>query len=160
MDRRIGRRRRREEARPPGSTTFDGGEGICWHDGAVFFTTKGDNRVWKLDTKRQLLTVLYDDDLVEDAPLRGVDNVAVGRDGEILVAEDGGDMQLVVLGADGVVGPLLQVVGQDGSELAGPAFGPDGDRLYFSSQRARGAEPLRGIGVSYEVTGPFRGRSG
>jgi secreted PhoX family phosphatase len=64
-------------------------------------------------------------------------------------------MQLVVLGGDGVVGPLLQVTGQNGSELAGPAFSPDGSRLYVSSQRARGGDALHGLGITYEISGPF-----
>jgi secreted PhoX family phosphatase len=140
--------------RPSGSTAFNGGEGIWWHNGAVYFTTKGDNRVWVLDTADQRLEVLYDD-TVPGATLRGVDNVVVNQAGEIVVAEDGDDLQLNVMNPDGVVGPLLQVVDQPGSELAGPAFNPSGDRLYFSSQRARGAAPLKGIGVTYEITGPF-----
>jgi uncharacterized protein len=144
-----------KEPRPEGSMAFNGGEGITWFGGATYFTTKGDNRVWKLDTENQTLTVLYDDDLVDDAPLHGVDNVTVARDGKIFVAEDGDDMQLVALGRDGVVGPVLQVVDQQESELCGPAFSPDGTRLYLSSQRARGDELLRGVGVTYEITGPF-----
>jgi hypothetical protein len=59
------------------------------------------------------------------------------------------------MNADGVIGPILQVVGQSGSELTGPAFSPTGDRLYFSSQRARGADALKGIGLTYEIRGPF-----
>jgi secreted PhoX family phosphatase len=39
------------------------------------------------------------------------------------------------------------------SEVTGPVFSPDGTRLYFSSQR--GGNPQTGI--TYEVTGPFRG---
>jgi secreted PhoX family phosphatase len=144
--------------RPSGSTAFDGGEGIWRHGDAIYFTTKGDNRVWKLNARRQLLTVVYDDDLVSGAPLRGVDNVVVSRAGEVLVAEDGGDMQLVVLRPGTVVGPVLRVVGQDGSEITGPAFGPRGDRLYFSSQRARGVQADGGLGITYEIRGPFRGR--
>ena len=53
-----------------------------------------------------------------------------------------------------VVAPLVQVTGQEGSELTGPAFGPDGRRLYFSSQRGGG-----GAGLTYEVTGPFARRA-
>ncbi len=143
--------------RPAGSTAFNGGEGICWHAGAVYFTTKGDNRVWMLDTAEQRLEVLYDDDAIPGATLRGVDNVTVSQAGEVIVVEDGDDMQVNVMNPDGVIGPLLQVVDQVGSELAGPAFNPAGDRLYFSSQRARGVAPLKGIGVTYEVTGPFNG---
>jgi secreted PhoX family phosphatase len=141
--------------RPAGSTAFNGGEGIWWHADAVYFTTKGDNRVWMLESAEQRLTVLYDDDTVPDAQLRGVDNVTVSRAGELVVAEDGDDMQLNLMNADGVIGPILQVVGQTGSELTGPAFSPTGDRLYLSSQRARGGEPLKGIGLTYEIQGPF-----
>jgi secreted PhoX family phosphatase len=45
------------------------------------------------------------------------------------------------------VKPVVQVTGLSDSEIAGPAFSPDGTRLYFSSQR----QP----GKTYEVTGPF-----
>jgi secreted PhoX family phosphatase len=142
--------------RPADSTAFNGGEGICWRADAVYFTTKGDNRVWMLDTAEQRLTVLYDDDTVAGTQLRGVDNVVVSGSGEVFVAEDGDDLQLNVMNADGVVGPLLQVGGQRGSELAGPALSPAGDRLYLSSQRARGAvDTLKGIGITYEIEGPF-----
>jgi secreted PhoX family phosphatase len=142
--------------RPAGTTVFDGGEGIWWHRGLVYFTTKGDNRVWRLDTGRQELEVVYDDDLVAHKPLAGVDNVVVSRAGEVLVAEDGSDLQINVLRVNEVVGPLLQIVGQEGSEITGPAFGPGGDRLYFSSQRALGSGADGGIGITYEVRGPFR----
>ncbi|EXU61646.1 hypothetical protein Z951_46095 [Streptomyces sp. PRh5] len=40
-------------------------------------------------------------------------------------------------------------------ELAGPVFSPDGRRLYFSSQR--GTSGSSSGGITYEVTGPFRG---
>jgi Tol biopolymer transport system component len=49
----------------------------------------------------------------------------------------------------------LQVVGQDESEITGPAFSPDGTRLYFSSQR--GPAPRLPLGVTYEIQGPFNG---
>lgn len=60
------------------------------------------------------------------------------------------------------VAPVLRVTNQQGggieeggTELAGPAFSPDGARLYFSSQRATtGGGP--GPGITYEVRGPFR----
>ena len=81
--------------------------------------------------------------------LSGVDNLTVAAGGEVLVAEDGGDMQVVVLDASGSAAPLLQVVGQDQSEIAGIAFSPDGSRLYFSSQRGpTGKGPF---GLTYEI---------
>jgi hypothetical protein len=84
--------------------------------------------------------------------LTGVDNVFVTRSGDVLVAEDGGDLDIVVITPDRVVSRLLRVTGRahQNSELAGPALNPAGDRLYFSSQRGNGP------GVTYEVRGPFR----
>jgi hypothetical protein len=142
--------------RPPGSTAFDGGEGIFCRGGHVYFTTKGDTRLWRLDTIRQTLCVLYDGQANPGAALHGVDNVFVSAAGEVFVCEDGNDQQVNVVRAGEVVGPLLQLVDQESSELCGPSFSPRGDRLYFSSQRALGGASLLGIGATYEVTGPFR----
>jgi secreted PhoX family phosphatase len=74
--------------------------------------------------------------------------------GELFVAEDGGDMQICVITGGGRVAPFLRVAGHPRSEVTGPAFSPDGTRLYFSSQR--GASGSDGDGVTYEVQGPFR----
>jgi secreted PhoX family phosphatase len=93
--------------------------------------------------------------------LTGVDNIAGTPRGELLVAEDTGAhvLDLVVMTTDGSPAPLVQVVGHDGSELAGQAFTPDGSRLYFSSQRggrfADGTLSGGQAGVTFEVTGPF-----
>nr|MDQ3312779.1 PhoX family protein [Actinomycetota bacterium] len=137
--------------RPANTTAFNGGEGIWFDHGHIYFTTKGDNRVWRLTTSSRHLCVLYDNDLVGHGPLRGVDNVVVSRAGEVFVAEDGDNMQLHVIREARTVGPLLRIVGQDGSEITGPAFSPGGGRLYFSSQRG-----VDGAGITYEVRGPFR----
>jgi secreted PhoX family phosphatase len=137
-------------------TPFNGGEGCWYDDGRVFFTTKGDNRIWAFEPATQLLHLLYDANrLGADAPLRGVDNITVSPFDDIYVAEDGGNMEIVVLSeisSQLQVTPFLRVLGQDGSELTGPAFTPDGSRLYFSSQRGG-----PGRGLTYEVTGPFAG---
>ncbi len=135
----------------PASTAFKGGEGAWYDGGVVYFTTKGDNRVWAYTVALSRLEVVYDDDNSPDAPLHGVDNVTVARSGDLYVAEDGDDMQLCIISRERVVAPFLQVVGQDGSEITGPAFTPAGHRLYFSSQRGPA-----GLGVTYEVAGPFR----
>jgi secreted PhoX family phosphatase len=139
------------------STPFNGGEGIWYHAGVLYFATKGDSRVWAYDPRRQLLTLIYDL-LTADRPiLSGVDNVTVSPAGDVLVAEDtGGDMQLVGLSPDGTPIALLQLVGHDGSEIAGPAFDPSGTRLYFSSQR--GTDALADSGITFEVTGRFFAR--
>jgi secreted PhoX family phosphatase len=133
-----------------GATRFSGGEGIWYGSDVVHFATKGDNRVWRYDVVASSLTVAYDDGTSCNPVLTGVDNVVVSRAGDVYVCEDGGDMQLVLLAPDGGVAPFLQVTGQSGSELTGPAFSPDGSRLYFSSQRGSS------WGITYEVRGPFR----
>jgi secreted PhoX family phosphatase len=139
--------------RPAGSTAFNGGEGV-WHDsGHVYFTTKGDNRVWDLDIARQRLSVLYDATRFgAQAPLTGVDNVTAARSGDLYVAEDGGNLEVVVITTERVVAPVVRLIGHDSSEITGPAFSPDGTRLYFSSQRGSDGSN----GMTFEVMGPFR----
>jgi hypothetical protein len=69
-----------------------------------------------------------------------------------LVAEDGDDMQVVVLQEGEEPFAIAQIVGQEGSEITGPAI--YGNRLYFSSQRGTG--PFSGTGgITYEITGNF-----
>lgn len=135
------------------STPFKGGEGICLHDGVVYFTTKIDNRVWAYDMARETIGVIYDVKTHPTPILSGVDNITVAPSGEVVVAEDGGDMQLIALRPDGRITPLVQVVGHSATELAGPAFDPSGTRLYFSSQHGPGGGLDEGI--TFEVRGPF-----
>lgn len=132
------------------AATFNGGEGIGWFDGSVYFTTKGDNRVWRLDTRTQQLEVLYDFMSAGTPHLRGVDNITITAAGDVLVAEDGGDMQIVLLGPDGLVLPVVQVTGQPKSEICGPAFDPSFQRLYFSSQTGPDDTPEGGL--IYEIS--------
>jgi secreted PhoX family phosphatase len=134
----------------PASTPFNGGEGIAYAEGHVYFTTKGDNRVWNFDVAGQTIDILYDRASDGIKQLGGVDNVTTTQAGRILVAEDGGNMELVMVNANGLALALLRVEGQPNSELTGPAFDPQGQRLYFSSQRG-----TQGRGITYEVRGPF-----
>jgi uncharacterized protein len=132
---------------------FNGGEGIVYHAGKVYFTTKGDNRVWAMDTASQRLEIIYDDDSAITPVLTGVDNITARPDGSLYVAEDGGDLQVVVIDPDGRVYPILELEGHDASEITGVAFSPDASRLYFSSQR--GIIGTSTGGITFEVTGPF-----
>jgi secreted PhoX family phosphatase len=136
-----------------GASRFNGGEGIAYFNGKVYFTTKGDNRVWVFDIASQHLSVLYDDSAYIDPVLTGVDNLTVAADGSLYVAEDGGNLQVVVISPDGSIYPVVELVGHDRSEIAGVAFSPDGKRMYFSSQRGKSADPLKGL--TFEVSGPF-----
>ncbi len=131
----------------PEATRFNGGEGCWYENGLVYFTTKGSNRVWKIDTVTQEISIFYDLATSSNPELSGVDNVCVSASGDVFVAEDGGNMQIVGLTSSGIVKPVVQIPDVPDSEITGPALSPDGTRLYFSSQR--------NPGVTYEVTGPW-----
>lgn len=128
---------------------FAGGEGVVWYQGRLFFTTKYDNRVWAYNTGNQRLEIVYDAARYSQPVLTGVDNICVGAGGELLVAEDGGDMQVVVVPAQGDPFALLTLRGQVESEITGVAWSPDSSRLYFSSQRGASGKP--GDGITYEL---------
>ncbi len=132
------------------STVFDGGEGIWHNEGTIYFSTKGDTRVWEYEISSAQLSVLYDGEAMVDPPLNGVDNLTMSCCGDILVAEDAGAMQIVAILPGGELKPVMQVVGQDSSEITGLAFDPSGTRLYFSSQRG-----VTGSGITFEIEGPF-----
>ena len=141
----------------PGTMAFDGGEGIDTLGPNVWFTTKGDNRVWLYDLDTSSVSLRYQGGGA--SMLSGVDNLWVDdASSALLVAEDGGDMQVVALRPDNTLVELVRILGQDHSEMTGPCFSPDGRRFYFSSQRAQ-IGPRGGIGApvgaTYEVTGPF-----
>ncbi len=135
-------------------TAFNGGEGAWYGNGKLWFTTKGDNRVWEVNLRASPMTikVIYDDNTSPNPVLTGIDNLVGAASGDLFVAEDGDNMELVLIEPTGAVSVFLRVLNQDGSELAGPAFNPTGNRLYFSSQRGGKG----GKGITYEVTGPFR----
>ncbi|MEM7052907.1 MAG: alkaline phosphatase PhoX [Pseudomonadota bacterium] len=135
--------------------TFNGGEGCWYHAGIVYFTTKGDNRVWALDTKQNTLDLIYDkhSEQAFNPGIEDVDNLTVSAGGDVLVAEDGSEMRLVVVGPDVEPFELVNVIGQRDSEICGPAFCPNGERLYFSSQRGVAGDHTDGR--IYEVRGPF-----
>lgn len=131
-----------------GTVRFNRTEGAWFDRGVLYFATTGDNRIWTYRPAANTLDVLYDYATTTNPILAGVDNVTVSRTGDVYVAEDGGDMQLAILTRNAEPAPFLQIVAHDGSEITGPAFSPDGRRLYLSSQWP---------GVTYEISGPFLG---
>lgn len=148
------------------ATGFAGGEGCFYDDGKVFLDTKLDDRIWVYDVATETISVLYDAADFAEPPLTGVDHLIVQPgSGNLLVAEDGGNMQAVMIDRTTfAVFPIAQVVdplsvglaapepfdvAPTVSEISGLAFNPAGDRLYFNSQRGYVG------GVTYEVSGPW-----
>ena len=145
-------------AQVPESTPFNGGEGIWYHDGIVYFGTKGDRRIWAHDPVAQTLECLYDDDAYDNPILDSVDNIVITPGGDMIVVEDKSEanQQAVAITPDERILPLIELAGQEGSEVTGPAFSPDGQHFYFSSQRGPGANATAGFaGVTYCVSGPW-----
>lgn len=158
-------------------TVFRGGEGIWIQEfpqgqapavsgvakpmrAVAFFACKGDNRVYALDIDNDLIEVVFDNSqLGEGMGFDDVDNLVISPAGDVIVAEDGDGMRLMVMIPNQPAKILLQITG-GGSELVGPAFTEDGSRLYFSSQRGPnvpalpGMPNLPGTGVTYELSIP------
>jgi hypothetical protein len=141
----------------PGATPFANAEGIWYARGVCYFTTKIDKKVWAYHVEEERLEILFDRELALDSSLDAVDNVTVSAAGDVLVCEDGGNMEIGLITSDRHISPLLQFVGPDhtGSEVCGVTFDPSGTRLYCTSQRAFG-----GPGAVYEITGPFKAPKG
>ena len=137
----------------PEATKFKGGEGVVYYENVITFATKFDNKIWDYNTQTDLMSVRYDFATSPTPILKGVDNITLSKDGDLLVAEDGGEMKIVAITIAGTLIPIAQFEGHDSSEVTGPAFSPDGKRLYFSSQR--GTVGTSDSGITYEVTGPF-----
>ena len=82
----------------PAAVKFKGGEGIWYDEGVVYFTSKGDGRVWTYTVATSTLAILYDPNAVgPDAPLSGVDNITVSPSGDIFVCEDGADHDICMI---------------------------------------------------------------
>lgn len=158
--------------RTPNGTYFASAEGIWYYElpadmrqtppgglvptrGVMFFTTKGDNRVWAYDIENEMIEIVFDNDNMQlETGFNQVDNLVVSPAGDVLVAEDGELMRLVVVVPNGQARVLMQIR-KGGSEITGPAFTPDGSRLYFSSQRGpSGADGSGTGGATYELTIP------
>lgn len=138
----------------PSTMSFDGGEGIATNGDLVWFSTKGDDRIWEYDIATERVVMRYQ--AGNPSVLKGVDNLWFDRrTGALFVAEDGGDMEIVMLSSDNEARAVVRLPGQDISEMTGPCFSPDGTRLYFSSQRGPVGELGLPLGITYEVTGPF-----
>ena len=134
----------------PKSRAFDGGEGICYDNGFVYFTTEGDNRIWALDIANARLKKLYN----ADGIMHDVDDIITTANGDLLVSEDGPGMRIVCFPVSSQPPKtIVQIPDHGGSEITGLAFDPSYSRLYFNSQK--GNTGLRKHGLSFELSGNF-----
>lgn len=160
-------------------TAFNGGEGVWYYEvpaalrtqptlgtkatrGLVFFTSKGDNRVYAYDIENALVELIFDNENMQLATgYDDVDNLTVSPAGDVLVCEDGAMKRICVIVPNQPAKLLMQIAPRGDSEIAGAAFTPDGSRLYFSSQRGpSGAAGTGAAGATYELTIPAKFRSG
>lgn len=134
-----------------GSARFNGGEGIDLFDRNLWFTTKGDGRIWQLDLLDGQLEVLHR----VKAGTSEVDDVTHTAGGDIVIATEGTPLRIQALpvGAEQSV-TLVELPEHRDSEITGLAFDPSGKRLYFSSQRGNTGQDENGI--SFELQGDFR----
>jgi len=134
------------------SSAFKKMEGMAYNNNQVFFNTSDDNKIWQYDIQTSQLSIFYDAAQLSSPVLTGPDTM-VFRENILYVAEDDGDMQIVAIDMRGNTKVILQVTGQDKSEVTGIAFSPDKKRMYFNSQRGKSGKWTDGI--TYEITGLF-----
>jgi hypothetical protein len=157
----------------PGARVFPSGGGAVCAGGWLYFTSRGDNAVHGIELASQRYRLIWkgnpDTAGVAGAVLSGGDALTVAfRSGDLFVAEDGADGDVVIITTDGQVAPFVRALGPEPIRITGPVFDPSGTRLYLSSQRATTTRAVGEIvagqsateftaGVTYEITGPFRG---
>ncbi|HIW63040.1 MAG TPA: PhoX family protein [Candidatus Stackebrandtia excrementipullorum] len=127
---------------------FNGGHGCRYDAGICYFTATGEGTVWAYDADGETMTTVDD--------TSGGFSETGTVTGDSYTAETAGDMGIDIVVGDGRAVPVLRIEGHDDSEITGPAFSPDGTRLYFSSQRGASGSTVGTDGVTYEITGPFR----
>ena len=114
---------------PVPGTVFRGGEGIWIQEfpqgqapavsgvakpmrAVAFFACKGDNRVYALDIDNDLIEVVFDNSqLAEGTGFDDVDNLVISPAGDVIVAEDGDAMRLMVMIPNQPAKILLQITG-------------------------------------------------
>lgn len=144
----------RKQAHEQGAAVIRRGEGIWYHDGAVYFSATsgglhGTGQIFRLLIGRdgagdrlELFAESTDSETL-DCP----DNITVAPWGDVYIAEDGpGEQYVRGITPDGRVFDLGRNAHSRG-ELTGVCFSPDGSALFVNLQRE---------GVTLAIRGPFQ----
>ena len=149
-----------------GAAMFARAEGIWYGDGTIYFACTNGGRIqkgqiWKLHpgsaTRQSDGTVTGERESIElfiqpdeASLLENADNLTVSPWGDLFICEDGPEKQNIV----GVTpsGTLYRFAENavSLSEFAGVTFSPDGSILFVN---------IQGDGLTFAITGPWRGRS-
>ncbi|MEO0604286.1 MAG: alkaline phosphatase PhoX, partial [Myxococcota bacterium] len=133
----------RATAEAAGAAVVRRGEGVWWFDGTVYFTATSNGQVFELvplDEARHRLTLITN-------AVNKPDNITVGPDGTLYVAEDNGCANFVQrIDPDGTVRPFAFNRLKPEDEFAGVCFSPRGDVLFVN---------LQGSGLTVVIEGPF-----
>ena len=118
--------------------------------------------MYAYDVENQVVELIFDNSQI-DEDMSDVDNLVISPAGDVVVAEDlvgaRNNIRIIVVVPNEPAKVLVEVQ-QTGSEITGPAFSPDGSRLYFNSQRGPIVDGVGGLpagagtGATYELTLP------
>ena len=137
-----------------GAAQFARNEGITIRQRSLYFcATSGGRRqagqVWQLDLAAQQLSLLLEPD--DRGLLDGPDNLAPAPNGDLIVCEDGDEVNRVVgITPQGRLYHLARNAHND-TEFAGACFAPDGRTLFVN---------LQDPGVTFAIWGPWDRRQG
>ncbi|MGW4688108.1 translocation protein TolB [Streptomyces sp. NPDC004244] len=117
---------------------------------SYYVPTRGDSRIYRVDSFGPLLRVHYDAAQTGGGPLTSPREAAfpLGKSAaeELFVTEGvGGNAEVCAVTSSNVIAPFLRLEG--GTALAGLDFAPDGRRMYFATAS----------GLVHEVSGAFHG---
>lgn len=144
----------RFEAHDRGAALVRRGEGIWFHDGAVYFSAtsggaRGLGQIFRLSIGKEpapdRLEVLIES--TDSASLDAPDNITVAPWGDVYIAEDGpGEQYIRGLTPSGRVFDFARNA-RDTGEFAGVCFSPDGSALFLN---------LQSQAITLAVRGPFQ----
>lgn len=137
-----------------GAAQFARNEGITHHQRSLYFCATNGGRekagqVWRLEPATQRLTLVLEPD--DRALMDGPDNLTPAPNGDLIVCEDGEDVDFVLgITPQGRIYRLARNAYND-EEFAGACFAPDGQTLFVNCQ-----DP----GITYAIWGPWGKRRG